>query len=396
MSVQDLDFIEDRILDTTTTTGTGTYTVAGPVTGYQGISEIGNSNSAMVAVWAVDGSGIPTGAWETSRGNVYTSAGTTLSRGTFVNSSTGSVISWGAGTKRIALALPAELLQGMAQFAASGPPGVRLTLTQGTPVTTSDVTAATTIYAEPYNGDTVPLFRDTAGLIPIRKKLAASSLSLALGTLASGTIPNDVFLDWNVTSAGVLSLTKVPWTSTSARATAIDRVGGLLYKNGDYRFLLLGTFTPMSTTTTEDSVANRHLWNAYNQIEKLLSRTESSSHTLNNQTAREWNGGTADRIAFTCGLYEGPYLAFARSLFSASASAAPYVQLGLGNNSTTGQSYPDTFRTLAAATQVDGRLKCEGPLSPALGVNFVCAVESEAASATVTMSSVQVTARVKC
>lgn len=48
-------------------------------------------------------------------------------------------------------------------------PQVRLTLTQGTPVTTSDVTAATAVYLEPYNGAQLTVYDGSANwvLLPV-------------------------------------------------------------------------------------------------------------------------------------------------------------------------------------------------------------------------------------
>ena len=40
-------------------------------------------------------------------------------------------------------------------------PNGRLTLTSGTPVTTNDVTAATTIYYTPYKGNAIQLYNGT-------------------------------------------------------------------------------------------------------------------------------------------------------------------------------------------------------------------------------------------
>lgn len=100
--------IFDRVLETSTTTGTGTLTLAGAVTGYQSFGVVGNTNKTPMAIWEVDGNGNPSGAWEVAIDCVYTVSGTTLTRGTFLASSTGSVISFGAGTKYVAqVALPA-------------------------------------------------------------------------------------------------------------------------------------------------------------------------------------------------------------------------------------------------------------------------------------------------
>src|SRR5690349_2342000 len=57
----------------------------------------------------------------------------------------------------------------------------RLTLTSGTPVTTSNVTGATTIYLTPYLGNQIWLY---SGSVWVSYSL--SEISLALGTLVSG------------------------------------------------------------------------------------------------------------------------------------------------------------------------------------------------------------------
>lgn len=100
----------DRVLETTTTTGTGTLTLAGAVTGHQSFAAVGNGNTCPFCVYAVDGDGNPSGDWEVSIGT-YTSSGTTLSRTTVLASSNGgSAVNFGAGTKRVALVLPASFL----------------------------------------------------------------------------------------------------------------------------------------------------------------------------------------------------------------------------------------------------------------------------------------------
>ena len=387
----------DKVMETTATTGTGTLTLAGAVSGHRTFAAVGNGNTTPMAVWEVDANGNPNGAWEVARGCTYTSSGTTLSRGTFVASSTGSAISWSAGTKRVAQVLPAEILQAMANLAASATLGCRLTLTQGSPVTTGDVTGATTIYVEPWLGDTLPMYRDASGDIPIRPKLAASTVSLALGTLASATIPNDVFIDFGVTSAGVLSLTKVPWTSTSARATALVASGGHFYKSGDLRYLWLGTFAPTSTTTTADSAAHRYLANGYrsNQVEKHLSVTESTSHTINNTAAREWNNATTARVNFLCPLVQGSVRGEVVVAGYFGAGSTGYLNFGCGLNATT-SAYGFTLRPGTPVAQFDFRATATTVGMPALGLNYFTACENEAATATITLASVIVRGVVPC
>ena len=91
--------VKDRVQETSTTTGTGTITLAGAVSGFQSFSAIGNANTTYYAI--VGGA-----EWEVGLGT-YTSSGTTLSRDTVLSSSTGSKVSFSAGTKNVFVTYPA-------------------------------------------------------------------------------------------------------------------------------------------------------------------------------------------------------------------------------------------------------------------------------------------------
>lgn len=92
---------KDRVKETSTTTGTGTYTLAGAATGFQAFSAIGNSNTCCYA--ADDGTD-----WEVGIGT-YTLSGTTLARTTILASSnSGSAVDWSSGTRDIFCTLPAD------------------------------------------------------------------------------------------------------------------------------------------------------------------------------------------------------------------------------------------------------------------------------------------------
>lgn len=110
----------DRILESTTTTGTGTLTLGGAITGYQTFAAVGDGNTTPMAIWEVDSNGNPSGAWETAEGCTYTSSGTTLTRGTFKSSSTGSAINFGAGTKRVSQNLPASIANQITKRSVAG------------------------------------------------------------------------------------------------------------------------------------------------------------------------------------------------------------------------------------------------------------------------------------
>lgn len=95
--------LADRVQETTTSTGTGSVTLAGAVTGYQTFAAIGNGNSTFYTIADQGGSN-----WEVGIGT-YTSSGTTLSRTTVLASSnSGSLVNFTAGTKAVFVTYPSE------------------------------------------------------------------------------------------------------------------------------------------------------------------------------------------------------------------------------------------------------------------------------------------------
>lgn len=100
---------EDRVLETTTTTGTGALTLAGAVTGFRAFSSVmtSPSDTCWYALWAVDANGNATGAYEEGLGTY--SGANTLTRTTILRSSNAnSVVTLAAGTKYVAIASLAQ------------------------------------------------------------------------------------------------------------------------------------------------------------------------------------------------------------------------------------------------------------------------------------------------
>jgi len=97
--------VADRVLETSTTTGTGALTLAGAVSGFRAFSSVcANGDTFEYYIEAVDASGIPTGSWETGLGSWST--GGTLNRGTvYASSNSNALVSFAAGTKRVGLTL---------------------------------------------------------------------------------------------------------------------------------------------------------------------------------------------------------------------------------------------------------------------------------------------------
>ena len=93
--------IKDRVKETTTTTGTGTYTLAGAEVGFQAFSAIGDGNTTYYTV-------TDNGDWEVGIGT-YTASGTTLARTVILSSSnSGAAVSWSAGEKFVFVTQPSS------------------------------------------------------------------------------------------------------------------------------------------------------------------------------------------------------------------------------------------------------------------------------------------------
>ena len=95
--------VADRVKETSTTQGTGDFTLAGAATGFQSFAVIGNGNQTYYTIAEQGGSN-----WEVGIGT-YNSSGTTLTRNTVLASTNaGSKVSFGVGTKDVFVTYPAE------------------------------------------------------------------------------------------------------------------------------------------------------------------------------------------------------------------------------------------------------------------------------------------------
>lgn len=115
--------VEDRVLETSTTTGTGAFALAAAVTGYRRARDVCATNDTLpYFIESVDGSGVPTGEWETGIGTY--SATDTLTRTTVIRSSnSNAAVNFSAGTKRVGIGL-LSLTQKWTQIATATPTGV--------------------------------------------------------------------------------------------------------------------------------------------------------------------------------------------------------------------------------------------------------------------------------
>lgn len=207
----------------------------------------------------------------------------------------------------------------------------RLTLTSGTPVTTSDVTAATTVYFTPANGEKITLYNS-------RWRLYTFS-ELSVSVPATTTTPFDIFAYDN---SGVVALEALSWTNDTTRATDLTTQNGILVKSGAATRRYLGTGrTTSSSGQTEDSQSKRFLWNSCNRIPRILLAVQTTqSWTYTTATWRPANNDTTTgvtRVEYVIGRSTEPISLYAfcpSGLNSSLGNAA----IGIGINSTSANS----------------------------------------------------------
>jgi hypothetical protein len=162
----------------------------------------------------------------------------------------------------------------------------RLTLTTAVPVTTTDVTAATTIYFSPYKGSRIALYDGTNWNM-------RSSAEFSIAVPATTSQMYDIFCYDN---AGTPTLELLAWTNDTTRATALVTQNGVLCKTGVLTRRYVGSFrTTTVSGQTEDSLVKRYVWNYYNRLRRSMQRNDSTNtwnYTTN--TVRQANGSAAN------------------------------------------------------------------------------------------------------
>lgn len=229
--------------------------------------------------------------------------------------------------------------------------GGRLTLTSGTPTTTTDVTAAPWIYYAPLDHRFVPIYNGS----DVRQYDFTSSLTDAVGltvTLGSSWTANTNF-DWYVTlNGGVPTLCSVAWTDDITPAIARSSAGGMQTNstaitsscriNNTTNITVAanqGTYLGMSRTVAagqmEDSAAKRYLWNAYNQKERNLANVPETTANWDytNTDKRQARGTATNQIDFVTGL-GGSMLDVSVDASCSTTAGASFCAVGIGINST--------------------------------------------------------------
>lgn len=340
------DFVNRALFGVAAAPGTGNISVGAAVAGpYRTLGAAQDGMTFDVAI--TDGS-----AWEVRTGCVYTHGTTTLTRGTLEDSSTGSAISLSASAQVMVTSVSSR--ESFVERLMRGTqPGGRLTLTSGVPVTTSDVTGATTIYYTPYVHDTIVLW-DGVRWRPV----IFAEVSHALGTMTANT-NYDVF---GYLNAGTLALEKLAWTNDTTRATAATIQDGRYCKSGDKTRLYLGTIRSTSTTTTEDSAGGvtsqvggkRFVWNMYNRIPRQMQVVDTTATwTYNGADWRQANAAAGNKVECIVGITSD---VSATVVATANIQGASPAHLGIGLDSTTAGTGVAQAHNSGSTSNIDGVL----------------------------------------
>lgn len=172
----------------------------------------------------------------------------------------------------------------------------RLTLTSNTPVTTSDVLAATTIYFTPFRGNQLGLHTGSSWV-------AYEFSQVSIGVPATTNQMYDLFYDYN---DNVPVLVALAWTNDTTRATALTTQDGVYVKAGDTQQRYLGSFRTTGVSgQTEDSDAKRYLWNYYNRVPTIGRVAEATnSWTYDAAAYQQANAAAANQLDFVIGVAE--------------------------------------------------------------------------------------------
>lgn len=176
----------------------------------------------------------------------------------------------------------------------------RLTLTSNTPVLSSNVTGATTLYYTPYTGSQISIWDGSKWVLK-----TFSELTLSLSGLPANT-NYDVFIYDN---NGTLTLQAVAWSNsgagTSTRASALTYLNGVRIKSSDNR-KYLGSFRTTGTIGQTAFINNTlpsslFIKNEFNRIPITLYMSEgSTSHTYTVAVTRNYNNSANYRFNVLC------------------------------------------------------------------------------------------------
>jgi len=153
----------------------------------------------------------------------------------------------------------------------------RLSLSSTLAVPTADITGATTLYLQPYQGNRIALHDGTTW----QTYTLSAALSASLASLAATTV-YDVYLAWN---SGIPTLGFIAWSSLTARATALGYQDNVPYVGNSTQRYLGTVYNGVTAGTLHDNAQYRMVWNYYNRVVRTISYADATASWSDNGTS---------------------------------------------------------------------------------------------------------------
>lgn len=314
----------------------------------------------------------------------------------------------GATTTEVA-ALSAQIsaFQSSLTNIVSVPQG-RLTLTSGTPILATGVTAGTAVYYTPYTGNLCPIYNGSQF-----NPQTFAELTLTLASQHTLSSHFDCFI---INDAGTMRIVTGPaWSTitagagargTGAGTTELTRLNGILVntnamataRNGSSTYSVAanqgtyvgslyidGTAGQVTCHTAYGQSRKWGVWNYYNRVPifvKAGDATASWSYAGINSAFRAANNSTANSITVFSGVAEEDY---EFSLFQSvgdNTTVNTDAKIGIGFNSTATTASGKTGQTLltgGGARLID--VEAYYTATPSIGINVITALEATGPSA---------------
>lgn len=266
----------------------------------------------------------------------------------------------------------------------------RMTLSSVTPVTIADVTAATTVYFTPYEGNRISLYDGTNW-----NEITFTEKALALGTDTTGK-NYDLF---GYLSAGALAIERLVWASDTVRGTALVVQDGVLVKSGSPTRRYLGTYRTTGAGQTEDSFAKRFCWNYYHRVERPMRVVEATATwDYSVATFRQARASGANQLALVIGVAEVAVSASVQGRATNDNATAISQSVAIAYDST---SVPTTGCVMSASVAsntvgIVGAPTAELRHFPAVGYHVYVWLEYAVATGTTTWSGTSSVTFIQC
>jgi len=294
--------------------------------------------------------------------------------------------------------------QAACQTGASPPPQGRLTLSSNTPVMTSDMVNAGSVYYTPYVGNQIPIYDACCSAF---SNYTFSQLTMTLNS-SNQTSTNiyDLYVFVDTTNSGSVTIGAGPaWYSSASRcmtscSTDVTQLTDMTYSSGFWVNANTITLTNDATTYYVPASAATYvgsvymtasgatsvqfepaaaaggsgtvvgLWNAYNRVRVTSSSSDSTSTWTYSGAWRDANNSASNSIKWLDGLGQTSISA-AYDALGNNSSASGSTNIGVGINAiATPAIYSQVTNTTALFTMHGATMS-----PPILGLNITNAIE---------------------